>query len=173
MFKITPAMFQSWQNKNEPKATRADIDMIERELGIRLPKPYVEFVMAYGFVVFGLDPENRCFFSYACDKDGQTVVRRGHIAFMENPETVIEGYRVLTSSEDLDDLTLPAFPKDYIPVGNDLGQGQILLELSPHHGRVWYWKEKEWRWGTEDNTELGFVADDFYEFINNLQPDPL
>ncbi len=67
---------------------------------------------------------------------------------------------------------MPAFPADYLPVGNSAGQSQILLELRPASGRVWYWRESEWRWGTGDKIELGFVANNFYDVINNLQPDP-
>lgn len=172
-FHITPAVLQAWHIKNEPKACQADIEMMERELAIKLPQAYVEFVMTYGFVIFGQDPDRRRYFDSVYTGNGQSVVRRGNIAFLDNPTDVIQGYRILTSTDDPDDETLPAFPNEYIPVGNDAGQGQILLEMSPQHGRVWYWKEKEWRWGTEDNTEFGFVANDFYDFINNLQPDPL
>jgi len=173
MFKVTDAMLADWQAKAKPKASSADIQKIEQSLRIKLPQPYIDFVEQYGFVVFGRDADRRHLFRCRYTATGQTVERSGDIAFLETPDNLILAYRNLTEPEYDGDETLPAFPKEYIPVGNDAGQGQILLEMSPQHGRVWYWKEKEWRWGTEDNTELGFVADNFYDFINNLQADPL
>ena len=44
------------------------------------------------------------------------------------------------------------------------------MEMGKHPGRIWYWPFNEWAWGTEDNTWLGFVADDFRDFINGLRP---
>jgi SMI1 / KNR4 family (SUKH-1) len=173
MFKITPDMIQGFAQDPQPRATPVDLAGIEAALGAALPQAYKEFVTQFGFVVFGHDPLRRCLFNCRFDHPGQSVVRQGDISFLHDAGNVVTAWRNLTAPSVSDDDSLPAFPVDYLPVGNSAGQSQVLLELRPVLGRVWYWRETEWRWGEEDNTALGFVADDFYDFINNLQPDPL
>ena len=53
------------------------------------------------------------------------------------------------------------------PVGGNAGQDLILLDL--RDGSVWFLPEgREDPWGTGDNTELGYVAPKFSDFINGL-----
>lgn len=176
MFLPTPGMLDAWRAAGKPPATPADVQTLERGLGIVLPPAYVDFIRQFGFVSFGDDAERRWRFDCRYPQGGQVVVRPGHIAFLPRADQVVKAHRILTSTLDPDDRSLPAFPAHFLPVGNDLGQGAVLLELGGAAGqvagRVWYWAEREWRWGTEDNTELGFVAEDFYAFINGLLPDP-
>lgn len=171
-FRVPKTVLDAWEASGEPIASRDDIDRMEQELGVKLPTAYVNFVMTYGFVCFGRDKDRTDNFLYREELDSSSPAEYGSITFLKNPERVVMAYNIMTSTEDPDDPTLPAFPKEYIPVGGDAGQGLILLEMSPEHGRVWYWGEEkmEWRWGTEGNTKLGFVADNFYDFINNLLP---
>lgn len=172
-FDVTPQQVAGWAQNPRPKATAADIARVEAELGFKMPAAYVEFVTQFGFVLFGHDLPARKYFAARYRKSGQDEVRSGDITYLLQPERIVLSYRNSTEPEFKDDPTLPAYPKHFVPVAGDSGQGKVLLEMSPQHGRVWYWKEKEWRWGTEDNTELGFVAENFYDFINNLKPDPL
>lgn len=171
-FHVPKTVLDAWEASGKPIASRDDIDRMEQQLGVKLPSAYVDFVMTYGFVCFDRDKDDVCNFLYRKELDSSSPAEYGRIRFLKNPEYVIMAYNIMTSTEDPDDPTLPAFPKEYIPVGGDDGQGLILLEISPEHGRVWYWSEEkmEWRWGTEGNTKLGFVADNFYDFINNLLP---
>lgn len=173
MFKLSPDMIEGFRLDPQPRATAADLALVEAGIGCALPAPYKEFVTQQGFVVFGNDQRRLCLFDCRYDQAGQTVVRRGDIAFLHDPRNVLKAWRNFTAPPASEDDSMPAFPAEYLPVGNSAGQSQILLELSPTPGRVWYWRESEWRWGTGENTALGFVADDFYDFINNLQPDPL
>ncbi len=170
MFQVTASMQAAWAAKGKPKATAADIQAIETATGARLASPYVEFVTQFGFVLFGDDDEARCMFSYTLVYEGRVEQRQSDIAFMNQPDRLIRAWRTLTGAADPSDETLPAFPANYLPIGNDSGQGQILLELSPESGRIWYWPEREWAWGKHDNTVLGRVANDFYSFINSLRP---
>ena len=96
----------------------------------------------------------------------------GDIGFLLDPKRLIEVYEYFTTTEFENDDERPLFPANFLPVGNDAGQGKILLKLDEPYGSVWYWPEREWAWGTEDNTWLGFVADDFYAFVNAQQLDP-
>ena len=170
MFDIPASMISYWGEHPEPKATPADIARIEAVVGAPLPAPYVEFVTRFGFVVFGRDEESRCVFDYTVTFPDRREVRQGDISFLHEPDRLLMAYDNLTTSEFEDDEQSPSFPRSYLPVGNDAGQGQILLELGERAGRVWYWPYRELAWGLDDNTWLGFVAEDFYEFVNNLRP---
>lgn len=171
MFNITPGMEQAWRDLPKPKATPADIAMIEGSLGVTLPPSYVEFVTRHGFVAFGRDPEGRCLFWYTIETVGQKETRGGDISFLFRPEKLLQIYRYMTSTESPDDETRPMIPPGYLPVGSDAGHGSILLDIAAHPGQVWYWRDSSSRWGTDDNMAVGFVADDFEGFINSLRPD--
>lgn len=169
MFQITDAMRAAWEDKAEPKASDSEVTQIEQTFGITLPKSYVEFIKTHGYVIFGLDADNRRAFTYRVTAGAQVESRQASISFLHGAADILQAHRILTSDADPDDPSLPAFPADYLPIGNDAGQGQILLEMRPQLGRIWFWPEREWRWGTQDNTQLGFVADDFESFINGLR----
>ena len=167
MFNIPAEMTARWARSAEPKASRDDVARIEAAVGAALPVPYVEFITDYGFVVFEMEPGIRRHFDYTVDVNGASEIREGNIAFLHEPERLLLAYEYSTTSEE--DGGSPLFPPNFVPVGNDAGQGQILLESGDHAGRVWYWPERNDAWGTGDNTVLGFVANDFYEFINKLR----
>lgn len=170
MFQIPEAMLNYWQKKNKPKATAADIQVIEASLGINLPIPYLDFITQFGFVVFqsGID-EMRDTFDYTITYPDRVEVHEGDIAYVFDLNRVMAAYNTMTDP-NYDEWT-PCFPRNYLPVAGDAGQGSILLELGGDRpGRVWYWTEKQWPWGEEDNTWLGFVAENFYDFINKLHP---
>ncbi|MEP6501813.1 MAG: SMI1/KNR4 family protein [Betaproteobacteria bacterium] len=173
MFNITPGMRESWLRRSEPKATVAELALIEESLGISLPQPYVDFVTRYGFVEFGRDPERRLLFTYVIDERGQRVTRQREVRFLFEAAKVVSRYRYMISLEDPENETRPMLPPGFLPVASDAGHGAILLDVATNPGQVWFWPESEWRWGTEDNLALGFVADHFEDFINALRPNPL
>ena len=170
MFKIPEAMLSHWENRARPKATIYDISRIEQAIHSSLTIPYVQFVTQFGFVVFDDIPEMRCHFDYLKVFPDRKEIHIGDIGFFLETDKLIKAYDILTTTEFDNDEDFPKFPRNYLPVGNDAGTGQILLELGEHAGRVWYWPFNEWAWGIEHNTWLGFVADDFYGFINQLRP---
>jgi len=170
MFNVTPGMEQAWRDLPKPKATAADIARIESVLGIKLSASYVEFVTRYGFVVFGRDPEDRSMFRYTIDAGGQKETRQGDIRALFRPDKLLLAHRNMTTAESPDDETRPMIPPGYLPIASDAGQGAILLDVAGHPGQVWYWRENPVRWGLDDNTVVGFVAEDFEAFINGLLP---
>lgn len=169
MFQIPEAMHSYWEEQARPKATAADIARIERLFGTALPAPYVEFISSYGFVVFDDVPGMRCLFDFVVKSPEGEWTDEGDIAFFHKPERMLMAYENLAEPRPEDPECFPKFPAHFLPIANDAGQGQILLEFGEHPGRVWYWRENEWAWGVEDNTWLGFVADDFESFINKLR----
>ena len=170
MFKIPKAMQAHWIKCSKLKASVTDITRIESKIGYTISAPYVEFITKFGFVVFDDVPEMRCHFDYLKVFPDRKETHLGNIGFFLETEKLIKAYEILTTTEFDDDEDFPKFPRNYLPVGNDAGTGQILLELGEHAGRIWYWPFNEWAWGTGDNTWLGYVADDFYDFINRLRP---
>ena len=170
MFQISASILKYWKENPEPKATDSEIAFIETRTGFKLSRPYIEFITKYGYVIFGEDAEQKYHFDYSIKYPDRIEIHEGNIAFLHNADQVITAYRNMTLAEFEHDETRPVIPANYLPIGNDMGQGQILLELGEHAGRIWYWPFNEWAWGTEDNTWLGFVADNFYDFINRLRP---
>jgi len=174
MFNITDNMVQAWREMGDPLATTADISFIEHSLDIKLPADYEAFVRQYGFVHFGRDePERRCLFSYAIEASGQRVTRQREVRFMHKPAKLVPRYRYLTTADDPDDETRPSIPQGYLPVAGDAAYGAVLLDISAHPGQVWFWPYSDDRWGLGHNVALGFVADNFEDFINSLRPSPL
>ena len=163
-------MMAYWKKYPEPKAGSFEVASIEAAIRDQLPKPYIEFLYQFGFVIFGRDLERHYHFDYIITYPDRTEIHEGNIRFLLQTDKLLTAYETLTTTEFDDDEDFPKFPRNYLPVGNDAGTGQILLELGEHAGRVWYWPYNDWAWGTEDNTWLGFVANDFYEFINKLRP---
>ncbi|MFN7571747.1 MAG: SMI1/KNR4 family protein [Betaproteobacteria bacterium] len=170
MFRVPKEMLAYWEETAEPKATAADIAMIEAAVSAKLALPYVEFVTQFGFVLFSVVPGMRNVFDYALRYPDRMEVQAGDIRCLVDPKQLIEGYQVATGVDSPDD-GLPQFPPNYLPVGDAADQSCILLELSGDHpGRVWYWPENEDAWGRGTNVALGFVAENFYDFINRLRP---
>ena len=175
MFKIPEPMLSHWEAKAYRKASAGDLAEVERLFGTSLPASYVEFVTRIGFVVFSDVPglQMHGYFDYVVGSPEGTETGQGDIAFFKTPERIIKSHRTLTSRqafEDEEDEDFPKIPPNYLPIGNDAGQGQILMEMGERSGRIWYWPSNEWAWGLEDNTWLGFVAEDFAGFINSLRP---
>ncbi len=54
------------------------------------------------------------------------------------------------------------------PIGGNANEDLILLDLND--GSIWLLPEgRDDVWGTGDNTELGYVAPSFTDFINGLR----
>jgi hypothetical protein len=169
MFVIPEVMTSHWAQRGRPKATASDIAMIEAAVGAKLAAPYVEFVRQFGFVVFDDIPGMRDHFDYAVRYPDRMEVHTGNIGFMFTPVQVIKSYE--GNKLDFPEDGWPRFPSNYLKIANSAGQDAILLELGGDHlGRVWYWPENADAWGRGTNTMLGFVAENFYDFINRLRP---
>ena len=107
-------------------------------------------------------------FDYYYHFNDRKEIHRGDIICMLDPDILIRAYNIM--HEDSPEENLPMIPPGYLAVAADAGQGRILLQIEDTQvGSVWYWYYSEWAWGVEENTKLGFVADDFYDFINHLK----
>lgn len=170
MFKIPQIMLDYWARKAKPKATATDIVMIEAAVGAKLALPYVEFVTQFGFVLFSVVPGMRNVFDHALRYPDRMEVQTGDIRYMFDASMLVRAYSQNTKL-DLPEEGLPCYPPDYLAVAGSAGQDRVLLQIfGDHPGRVWYWPENEDAWGRGTNVALGFVAENFYDFINRLQP---
>jgi hypothetical protein len=168
VFDITPGMEPARRDLPKPKATAADIAMLEGALDTTLPPSDVEFVSRHGFAAFGRDPEGRCVFQYAIEAGSRVEMREGDISFLFRPEKLLQVHRYMISIESPDDEARPMIPPGYLAVGSDAGHGCIPLDIAARRpGQVWYWRASASRWGLDANVALGFVADDLEGFINN------
>jgi hypothetical protein len=165
LFHVPQPLVDYWSRKNKPKATDADIEALERYVGEPLPTPYTTFLRDYGYVVFPVHGPDS--FDTAFEERSQRVIRRGSIAFVRAAGKVIRAHERLPRDDP--QAGFPLFPANHLPVGGDAGQSQILLELHPSTGRVWFWPERAERWGEPGNRSLGYVAPDFAAFVNGLE----
>lgn len=165
MFKIPERTAAFWAAKNRPRASASDIATIEELAGAKLPQSYVEFVTRYGFVIWNRDYPDT--FDYSLSEEGVTEVYEGSIAFLNN----VDRLEAMMDNvyEDSPEEGLPMIPRNVFPIANGYGQELVSIELEPSPGRIWYWPERQDPWGTGDNTQLGYAADDFYVFINGLR----
>jgi len=175
MLKIPDSTLSQWKEKNKPKATHDDIAQLQNyieealpELGAQLSKPYIEFVTAYGFVGFIRPILDSFWYEYSEGEQRQKFP--GPISFLMDIKEIISAHQTMTGRKyDEDDKFIPDFMLP-IAMGND--QDLILLELGGQHDRIFYWEDNFDPWGTDSNTRLGFVADNMYDFINNLEEWP-
>ncbi|HEY9024533.1 MAG TPA: SMI1/KNR4 family protein [Burkholderiaceae bacterium] len=169
MIQVSDDVKQGWLVYPPRKASDADLLALEATFGARLPAQYADFVKHYGFVKFGYDANDTRVFTFVYEGEGQRELRQATAGFLVPPDRAVQTWTTFTDKSDPDSEESPLIPDGYFPAGNDNGQGLILIELAT--GKIWYWRESAWRWGTEDNTRLGFVADDFDGFINALRPE--
>jgi hypothetical protein len=170
MIQVPDHVRQGWLAFGPRKASDSDIRLLEARLGAPLPRSYVEFVQTCGFVRFGFDMHDTRMFTVTDDADGRRGLRQATMGFLVSPERALQTWTAFTDRSDPESEVSPLIPDGYFPAGNDSGQGLLLIELAT--GRIWHWRESAWRWGTEDNTRLGFVAEDFEAFFNGLRPEP-
>ncbi|MEM9970259.1 MAG: SMI1/KNR4 family protein [Pseudomonadota bacterium] len=164
-FNIPPDLAAYWRQKDKPKATDRDVEVLRTAFDGELPRPYEAFLRTYGYVVFSMDFADS--FSAIFDEGKGAVTQQGSIAYVMAPEHVLTACELATRVSHAEGL--PAFPPNFVPVGGDTGRSLILLEREPEPGRVWYWPDRDLAWGEVGNTALGYVASDFYEFINGLR----
>jgi hypothetical protein len=169
MIQVSDDVERGWLNHSPKKATDADILELEARVGAQLPRQYVDFVKTYGFVKFGYDAHDTRIFTVVHEGDDQREPRQATMGFLVSPERALRTWVAFTDKSAPDSEESPLIPDGYFPAGNDNGQGLVLIELAT--GAIWHWRASAWRWGTEDNTRLGFVAKDFDEFINGLRPE--
>ncbi len=150
-----------WKATGSILATDTDIALLERRLNMKAPKSYIEFMKKFGAVEF--DDEIDCRFDCVYEQSGGILRRTQVISHIKAPETALRYCEGLQADPHVD------LPSNLFPFGMDNGQGEILIEFGFPTERVFYWdfENHDWESGA---TRIGFVADDMYEFINNLKP---
>lgn len=175
MFNIPEKTLKFWKQKDKPKATRDDIVKLKNyitntlpDLGADLSKPYIEFISTYGFVTFDTLALDTFWYEYS--EGDQTQRFPGAIAFVQKIDRLVQVHQTMTGKKyDNSERFIPDF---MLPIGVSNGEDYICLELGGQHDRIFYWEESFDPWGEGSNTRLGFVADNMYDFINNLEEWP-
>lgn len=166
MFKIPQQTLEYWKLDGPEPFSEADISEIETAVGFPLPNAYREFALQYGSVQYDtLDVD--CAFKYEYREDGASMEFDGAISHFLRADRVVQYFHGLTRDDGGDDL--PKFPPIFLPIGMDYGQGNILLELGGEKERIFYWEFQYDSWGKGNNVRLGFVAENLYDFVNNLE----
>lgn len=76
------------------------------------------------------------------------------------------------NSEDYIDIYEDRLPRAFLPIGNDPGGNVICLGVSePHYEAIYFWDHEEESEDPEDMTNMYFLADNIYEFVDNLYKD--
>jgi hypothetical protein len=160
-FAIPPATLAYWQRQHVQPVTDEDLRSLEVRLGQPAPAAYVEFMKTYGPVPF--DDEIDCRFDHSLEGVGQRVVRSQVVSFVKSPAQALRYYEGLQADRRLD------IPAHWLPFAMDYGQGELLIEFGASAGRVFYWDfdAHDWEGGV---TNLGFVAEDLYQFMAHLRP---
>lgn len=150
-----------WKRRGAEPATNADIASVEQRLQLKAPQSYVDFMKTFGNVKFNDEIDSR--FECVYEEPDRTEKRSQYISFIKSPEQALRYYEGLQKDEKLN------LPPYLFPFGMDYGQGELLIEFGQPTERVYYWDfdNHDWESGV---TRLGFVANDMYEFINNLKP---
>lgn len=146
-----------FQNTSKP-ITRADIEEMELELGIRLPESLIEHYLVYN----GGIPSKPFFYSE--DTDIETGIqifspikyKFDHIAI----KTVEEKYTFFKEKSVL--------MSRYLPFANDHGANQICLNLENNQIYIVYMDL-----GELNEECFEYLANDFYEFMNGLSEESI
>lgn len=160
-FNPSPETLACWKSKGSTLATDADIAKLEARLGLRAPASYVEFVKTYGDVEFSFDVN--CQFEYTYETRDRVERRTEAVSFIKSTSQAIEYYNGFQRDDKI------GIPANLLPFAMDHGQGELLIEFGQAGERIFYWDfdAHDWESGI---TRIGFVANDMYDFINNLKP---
>lgn len=79
-------------------------------------------------------------------------------------------YDNLTDFKDIMDERLPL---GFIPIGDDPSGNVICLGTKdPYCDKIYYWDHEQESENPDDMSNMYFLADDIYEFLDNLYQDP-
>jgi hypothetical protein len=135
-----------------------EVQVVERFIGVELPKNYLEFVSAYGGFApcasarFPLDPSSG-------DREGILAhfMGIGHPRLTSNLLENCKTYR-------------GRIPANLLPIAHDPGGNVICLSLSGNDkGNVYFW-DKDYEREPPDYSNLYLIAKTFDDFIDFLHP---
>ncbi len=168
-------------------ATEGDIKKIEQDLNCILPHDYVDFMSQYNDFIPSYEKAE---FGYCYNvkwSDGQDKRLKKFysietvdqwIIIHPSPPTINSG-GISTTISNLNEAinnylehSLERIPVETIPIAHTGGGNLLLLGIKgENHGKVYYWVmnlEREPGEPTYDN--IGFVANNFTDFLNSLYP---
>ena len=168
MLTIPVATLAYWQRRAFLPATPTEVVAMTALAKGRLPQDFLRFLANYGFVLWEYTVPDT--FDYVLDEQGQRIVAEASISYLHDANSL---GRVLENVW-MDDAAngYPMIPQNVLPIGGTAGQDMILMEMEMENGRIWYWPFTNEAWGTPGNRTLGFVANSFTDFINNLRMGP-
>ncbi len=102
-------------------------------------------------------------FDYEYRYPDRIETRSEAIAFIERPQVALEYYQGLQKDPGV------SMPPNLLPFAMNYGQGELLIEFGGSTERVFFWDFDSHDW-ERGSARLGFVADNLYDFINNLRP---
>jgi hypothetical protein len=144
--------------KTGPAMNESELAGFEAKIGHSLPLKYREFLLKYN--------------------GGKPVPDFFQVPEWEYEETYVTEFKGLANGKSVDlaglyDLLDGRLPKGFIAIGSDPGGNQILISLSgPTKGKIYFFDhENEPSEATDDVDDypnIYLVANDFTEFLNNL-----
>lgn len=159
-FSLPIKTIEYWQQRALKPVNDEQMNMMEKRLAGSAPQSYRDFMQTYGAVEF--DDDIDCRFDYVYRFPDRTELRSNVISFIKTPQSTLQYYEGLQQDHKIN------LPAHLLPFGMDYGQGELLIEFGRKTQRIFYWDFDSHDWES-GKTRIGFVADDFYEFINNLR----
>ncbi len=158
-----------------PKINLADLEQIAQRNGQPFPAPYVELVSRYGLPYF----DDGKVFDVDWRKADGTPLSAEEIEDID-PVSGVSTFSDIATIRDMTDLVhtfaargQPMIPKGMFPFSmNSAGNYLLFKGDDPQRGSVWLWSRKDEIWGEGDNVWIGFVANDFDDFLFNRLRDP-
>jgi hypothetical protein len=168
MFRIPVETLAYWQAREGDfkKATPEAVAGIMALGKGALPRDYLEFIATYGFPEWEYTVPDS--FDARTEADGQITVDERAISHLWSFESLSEKTKNIWRKDNPQN-GFPMLPDNMFPVGGTPGQDLVVVEMEPEKGRIWYWRFTNDAWGTPGNRTLGFVANSFTDFINNLR----
>lgn len=139
------------------KGSRQNLDKVELELNLKLPKDYSSFLIENN----GADIEN----AYFKVKEINQVIPMGFFFGCD----IKDGYADILeiNNEYKDDIL-----ESSLLIGNDIGSGFLLLIFDGENDGVWYYDHTYFFKESKDDLNTFFIADSFADFMKMLEVTP-
>ncbi|SDY22073.1 SMI1/KNR4 family protein [Thermoactinomyces sp. DSM 45892] len=140
----------------DSKLGTSDIERLEAEIQIQLPKEYKSFLLKFngGYTVLPL--------FRISDEQGVSVVNNlfGTGSSHRNLQKVI-------------DILEDRMPEGFIPIGDDPSGNMICVGTkAPYYDHIYFWDHEEEAEDEPDMSNMYFLANNIFEFLDSLYDDP-
>jgi hypothetical protein len=179
MQQIDPDLLAFWADEPDNKATDADLDRLEADIGFALPLPYRRYQKEIGYKRLYFknqkykwgETENLIAARY--DMNLQAIERNILLRHFYPIDSVRKNYELFSRPFGFLEDVGPRIPPQMLTIGAAAGKtdGQVLLNLGEKNfGTVWFWERFDATWGTSGNDTIGFLGDDVYDVLYKLRP---